>query len=98
MWPMSWLYMSWSRELPRHPDEERVELRVQGEELVDPVALDGLGLALDQLVEVRQVLVGHQRDGEPDGERLQRLAHLVGLEELVVAERRDHRAAPRAHR
>ena len=35
------------------------------------------------------------RDREPDGHQLQRLAHLVELEELLLRERADHRAAAR---
>ena len=62
-----------------------MELRVQLEEVVDPVELHRRGLALDELVDVRQVLAGQERDGEPDGERLERLPHLVRLEELLVA-------------
>ena len=97
MWPMSCRYMSWSGALPDARTRSAWNSLLSVEEVVDPVAVDGLGLPLDQLVEVREVLVGQQRDGEADGERLERLAHLVGLEELLVAERRDDRAAARAH-
>ena len=82
----------------RRPDEKLVELAVEREEVVDPVVVDGLGLPLHEMVQVRDVLVREERHGEADRERLERLAHLIGLEELPGAERRDDRAAARADR
>ena len=46
---------------------------------------------VDERLQARQLIRAEPRHGEPDRERLQRLAHLVGREELLRRERGDDR-------
>ena len=68
------------------------------EERVDVGAVCEHDHLVDERLQPRQLIRAEPRHGEPDRERLQRLAQLVGREELLRRERRDDRAAPRAHR
>src|SRR5581483_279140 len=76
-------------------DEVGVEGRVRLEEALDLAAVRELLHRGDELVEAGEVLRPEARRREPYGEHLERLAHLVGLEELLLRQRADDRAAPR---
>ena len=53
---------------------------------------------VDRSLERAHVLGRELRHGEPHGHRLERLAHLVRLDELVARERADDGASPRPDR
>jgi len=52
----------------------------------------------DQALEPVEVRCVESRDGQPHGHHLERLTHLVGLEELLLGERADDGTAPRPDR
>ena len=77
----------------RRADEDVMESGVRLEEGVDLVALrvrDHLLVEISEAGDVRLLEPGH---GEADRERLERLAHLVGLDELIGRQLRDDGAA-----
>jgi hypothetical protein len=84
--------------VPRAPDEGLVKGVVRVEEDMHLVVARRARHQLAELPEVGHLDVAHQRHGEPHSERLERLAHLVRVEELLTRQLRHHGAAPRRDR
>ncbi len=84
--------------VPAQLAERLVELDVHREEVPDGVGLHVIGHLIDELAEAGQVGLCHSGDGEPDREDLERLANLVGVDELLRSQRADFGPAPRPDR
>ncbi len=83
--------------MPDASTNDGVEGRVGIEEASDVPGVGELHELVVQPPELVEVGRGQARDGEPHGHDLERLAHLVGLDELVMRQRADDSAAPWTH-